>query len=280
MVMEAGRALNQARARLKAAGISGTADLDALVLMEDVTGIDRARLLAEPAQKLTLTQLRTYNQQINQRRRHIPLAYIRKQSEFYGRTFYIDKRVLEPRPESEAMIDEAKSLIVSLKRRPLVIDIGTGSGALIISLKLELPLGQAVAIDLSQDCLDVAKINMQKFALDIEFRKGDLIDCLPDKLFQINRPVLALANLPYVPNNWKINEAAMQEPRMAIFGGGDGLDLYRTLFKQLTTRNNPVDYLLCESMPPQHATLAELATIYGYKLIGTNDFIQVFSCLA
>jgi len=87
-----------------------------------------------------------------------------------------------------------------------------------------------------------------------------------------------MANLPYVPDNHTINQAAMQEPKIAIFGGPDGLDLYRKLFAQLSNNNmfTGVKYVLTESLPPQHPALAKIAKNHGYKQHQEDDFIQVF----
>jgi methylase of polypeptide subunit release factors len=83
--------------------------------------------------------------------------------------------------------------------------------------------------------------------------------------------------LPYVPNRWHINEAAMQEPRIAIFGGKDGLDLYRRLFEQLSKMEPKPKFVLTEALPPQHQNLSEVAAEYGFSLHSAADFIQVFA---
>src|ERR1700678_651148 len=101
--------LNQASVRLEAAGI-GTARLDCLILLEDVTNKDRSWLLAHPEHVLSPTQLKTLAGWLDRRTKHEPLAYIRHKTEFYGREFWIDERVLQPRPESESLIDELKQL--------------------------------------------------------------------------------------------------------------------------------------------------------------------------
>src|SRR5579871_2419774 len=136
--------LSLATTQMSTAGIS-TARLDALVLLEDITGHDRAQLLAEPEAKLTAAQQHKLTKVLNQRAGHEPLAYIRGFSEFYGRTFVITPAVLEPRPESETMIDLLLDLVKSHNtdktwpKNLRVADVGTGSGALGITAQLELP---------------------------------------------------------------------------------------------------------------------------------------------
>ena len=261
--------LKQAQKKLESAGI-GTARLDALVLAEDATGHDRAYLLAHPNISVKDPIFHKLEAQIERRMKHEPLAYIRGKTEFYGREFMVDERVLEPRPESETIID----LLKSVKDRIFqVVDVGTGSGALAVTAKLELPKAEVIAIDLDSKCIQVAKQNAKKHQVDIEFMRGSLLE--PFTALS-PEPLTLLCNLPYVPDNFTINPAAMREPKIAIFGGPDGLDLYRQLFKQIKDLKLQVKYILTESMPPQHSQLEEIAEKNGYKQIKEDDFIQVF----
>lgn len=265
-------------ARLIDAGVS-TGRLDALVLLEDTTGKDRAWLLAHPDALLTDFQdniLETLERQVERRSRHEPLAYIRGKTEFYGHEFIVSNAVLEPRPESETMIDLLKSLI--LPKGPTIIDVGTGSGALAITAKLELPDATVIATDIDPKCLEIARQNARKYHVDISFLQGDLLQPVLDTEHDIKRALL-LCNLPYVPDGFNINTAAGHEPRHAIFGGLDGLDLYRTLFGQLADTPSKPAYICCESLPVQHETLAHLARTRGFALEAADDFIQVFAPL-
>lgn len=268
--MNVGEALEWSSRQLKTAGIS-TFRLDSLILLEDCTGIDRAKLIAFPVINLDPKAELAFKKQIGLRARQLPIAYIRHKSEFYGREFYIDERVLEPRPESETLIEELKLLIDSHADRFSVIDIGTGSGALIITAKLELPSLDAYGIDLSQDCLDVANLNSKKYQTDISFLKSDLLE----KVTKLKQTIL-LANLPYVPTSWQINPPAMREPAMAIYGGKSGLSLYERLFEQSAPLTF-IKWIITESMPPQHEALAKIAFNYSFRQVRDNDFIQVFS---
>lgn len=255
--------------KLNKAGV-GTGRLDCLVLLEDVTGKDRAWLLAHPEFELDKAELAKLDALIKRRAKHEPLAYIRGKTEFYGREFIINKGVLEPRPESETMIDMLKKL----DGIHLVADIGTGSGALAITAKLELPNAKVTAVDVDKKCLAVAKANAKKFGVDINLCLGDLFD-------PVSKPVdVVLANLPYVPNDFTLNDAAMQEPKIAIFGGHDGLDVYRKLFAQIAKLSQKPKYILTESLPFQHKELSKIATPAGYKQVDKNDFIQLFQVAA
>ncbi len=273
--MTTGHALAWAQHQLETAGI-GTAHLDSLVLLEDLSGVDRARLLTEPETIIEQSVIIRYKTAIHKRCQHLPLAYIRRKTEFYGREFTIDKRVLEPRPESETMIDELKDILSTETPDANVLDIGTGSGALIITAKLECPSINAYASDISQKCLEVASLNAARLACSIRLCKGDLLAAFKSE--QITKTTIAIANLPYVPDKWQINQAAMHEPRTAIFGGQDGLDIYRRLLMQLQQPDyENIKWLLTESMPPQHPTLEYIAIHKGFRLFRTNDFIQIFN---
>ncbi len=264
--------------------------MDALVLLEDVTGRDRAWLLAHPEHELPRAEQAKLTKLLNQRARHTPLAYVRGHTEFYGRNFVINRAVLEPRPESETMIDLLKRLAASGKleskngkagrggRKMLKIaDVGAGSGALGITAKLELPNDRKVAVDLLEidpEAVKTAKTNVEKHTTSISVIRSDLLS-KSSKDYDV-----LLCNLPYVPDGHTVNQAAMHEPRIAIFGGPDGLDIYRRLFEQIKQLKKQPLYILTESLPPQHTSIEQIAEQADYKLMTKSDFIQVFKLIA
>ncbi len=254
--------------KLEASGI-GSARLDSLILLEDAINKDRAYILAHPNEEIA--DVNELNKKIARRAKHEPLAYIRGFTEFYGRKFIVNKDVLEPRPESETMIELLLSL--DLPAKQVIVDVGTGSGALAITAKLEIPRSKVVAIDIDSKCLSVAKQNAKDHKVELEFHEGDLMQPV---LTKNSEAAVILANLPYVPDNYQINEAAAMEPRVAIFGGSDGLDLYRKMFIQIDSMRNKPKYILTESLPPQHEKLEQIATKSKYSLRTEQDFIQVF----
>ncbi len=209
--------LNRSQQLLADTGIA-TGRLDCLVLLEDVLNTNRTQILANLHLLIPQKQQKTLNELVARRSTHEPLAYIRNKTEFYGREFYIDHHVLEPRSESEAMIDELKQL--TLPESAVVIDVGTGSGALAITAKFELPKANVIGIDIDAACLEVAARNAKKLDATITFLQGNLLEPLANDA--VGQTVL-LCNLPYVPDNFQINPAAMREPRLAIFGGPDGI---------------------------------------------------------
>lgn len=271
--MTVGQILRHSTAQLHQADIA-TARLDCLVLLEDILNKNRTHILAQLDEPMAIEQESKFNHFLQRRLRHEPLAYIRQKTEFYGRSYYIDHRVLEPRPESETLIDELKRLVGTFKPPFMVIDVGTGSGALAITAKLELPQAKVAAIDVDAGCLSVARKNASFHEAEIFFQHENLLNEF--SITPVSR-IIVLANLPYVPTTFSINAAAMHEPALAIFGGLDGLDVYRELFTQLAERWHKHEiYLLTESLPSQHKQLATIAETSGLKLIGSNDFIQIF----
>ncbi|HEX5744109.1 MAG TPA: HemK/PrmC family methyltransferase [Candidatus Saccharimonadales bacterium] len=285
-MVSVGKLLEEATSALEQAGI-GTARLDALVLLEDVTGRDRAWLLAHPEHRLAAPERAKLTKLLKLRAEHMPLAYIRGRTEFYGRNFVINPAVLEPRPESETMIDMLGKLPASGKFKPggpykapktlKIADVGTGSGALGITAELELSRSSKVAVDLldiDPGALEVAKMNVEKYTTNISVIRSDLLEDTA-KDYDV-----LLCNLPYVPDGHTVNRAAMQEPKLAVFGGPDGLDIYRRLFGQVNELRKKPLYILTEALPPQHGTLASIARDAGYGLEREDDFIQLFALSA
>lgn len=249
-----------------------TARLDSLVLLSDELGHDKAWVLAHPEYGIQGSLLKRLNTKIAQRSKHVPLAYIRGKSEFYGREFIVNEHVLVPRPESESMIDLLKR-VVGPDSRTTIIDVGTGSGCLAITAKLELPNSTVVALDSSYECLRVAKQNATKLVADITFLESDLLDSMQDSSFKIQDSIL-LANLPYVPNDYPVNNAAAHEPPLALFGGSDGLKLYRKLFSQ--AKELRVTCIITESLTEQHAGLIKTARENAFRHASTDGLAQLF----
>lgn len=260
--------LRLAERKLQSAGI-GSAHLDALILLEDEFKKERSWLLAHQDIEVSNTRSKRLNSRLKKRAKHLPLAFVRGHTEFYGRKFFVNRHTLEPRPESETMIELL--LRLPLPARPVIADVGCGSGALGITAALELHIKDTDLYDIDASALSVARHNQALHELHLHTRKADL-------LRHYLRPYdVILANLPYVPDHYQINQAAAMEPKIAIFGGKDGLDIYRRFFGQLQRFHWTPEYVLCESLPPQHEEMREIAKDYGFKLYGSEGFVQVFN---
>lgn len=255
--------LQLAVTHLKDAGID-SARLDALILLEDALQLDKSYLLAHPEAVIAPAHLETLAGQLERRDQHEPLAYIRGFSEFYGRRFAVTPDVLVPRPESESMIELYKKYYPAGTR---VADIGTGSGCLAVTAALETN-AVVYAVDIDKACLEVAAHNAAA--------NGATVNCLVGSLAE---PLAGLsigcllANLPYVPNNYPINEAAKHEPALALFAGDDGLDWYRALFLQ----PQQATIIITEALEQQQSALTDIAAASGYALRDHDGLAQVFT---
>ncbi len=270
--MTIGTWLQTATEALKASGIP-TARLDALVLLEDRLERGRAYLLARPEQQLGEEDLQSLDKQINRRKTHEPLAYIRGRVEFYGRDFAVNRHVLVPRPETESFFTLLEDITPG--SGCTLVDVGTGSGALAVTAKLQWPQAKVIATDIDPQCLKIANRNAAAHKADITFMEGDLLAPLFDYKYQ---SMSLLCNLPYVPEDYPINHAASHEPRLASFAGRDGLDLYRRLFDQLEHLPAKPRHILTESLLTQHDDLHKLADQYGYHEIAVDGLVQLFEC--
>ncbi len=261
--------LQNAADQLQKAGIS-SARLDCLILLEDFLKINRAHVLAHPERVLSSAQIAILNKKITQRKRRIPLAYIRGKVAFYGREFMVNSDVLVPRPESEAMIDILKN--IELPDRPHIVDIGTGSGCLGITAALEFPGAEVWLYDISTDALLIAKKNTSYLqAKNTQLKQQDLLEG-NQQHFDV-----VLANLPYVPTDFEINADASHEPAIALFVGSDGLDAYRLLWQQLAKRPYPPKHVIIESLTEQHPELVTIAAGHGYTHNLAQGLAQYFT---
>lgn len=247
-----------------------TARLDCIVLLEDALQKDRAFILAHTDEAIAAPVIEVLEQQITRRCTHEPLAYIRGRAAFFGRTFTVSHDVLVPRPETEIMIELLLRHTTAIKN-PKIADIGTGSGCIGITAKLEIPGSQVDLYDISDKALKVAEQNAQNLSANVHIKLGNLLETITSQYDII------LANLPYVPNNFPINLAATHEPKLALFAGMDGLRDYETFWRQAARLTHKPQFILTEAFPSQHHALATMARNSGFVLEDVQDFIQFFA---
>jgi release factor glutamine methyltransferase len=222
-------AAGRARALLVDAGVlPETATLDADLLARHALGWDLATWLARRAEHAEPEFVERYESLIARRTTREPIAYIRGVQEFWGREFIVSPAVLIPRPETELLIEHAGTF---LRERPHahIVDVGTGSGCIAITLALEHPHTRVEAIDISPAALDIARMNASKLgATRVHFVLGSLLDEAP-------RPIdLLVSNPPYVAERDKpglSREVRDFEPAVALFGGDDGWRDIRALLQ-------------------------------------------------
>jgi release factor glutamine methyltransferase len=212
-------ALDSAVIALSAAGCD-TPRLDAELLLAHVLSASRASLVASPARELEPEEARAFMDLAARRRSREPVAYILGENGFRRLTLAVDPRVLVPRPETEFVVEAA----LSLPEGARVVDVGTGSGAIALALKDERPDLWVAATDVSADALDVARGNAERLGLDVSFVHGDLLAGLSADA--------VVSNPPYVAAGDRLPPDVGFEPRGALFGGEDGLDVIRRLVKE------------------------------------------------
>jgi release factor glutamine methyltransferase len=219
---------------------SRIARLDTQVLLSHVLNVDRSVLFAYPERQLSPQQEQQFLTLIERRKHDEPVAYLVGHQEFYGRDFVVDKRVLIPRPETELLVEVALRACRDMldgARTPVVADIGTGSGAIPITLALEEPrLPYLYGTDISTDALEVAFLNCRRHHVEerVHLLQGDLLSPLPEPVDVIT------ANLPYVgTKEMDVLEPDVRdyEPHLALFSGPNGLDLLRRFFREAQQPN-------------------------------------------
>jgi release factor glutamine methyltransferase len=255
--MTVGEALRETARRLEALG--GTGRLDASLLLEHVTGTTRESFITDDARALTQTEHAAFAQVVERRLAGMPIAYITGVAGFYGRTFAVDERVLVPRPETEHLVEAAlDALRASGKTSGRIADIGTGSGAIAITLAAALPDAWVFGTDISHGAIDVARRNAARNNVfqQCTFLHGDLAQ----PLGRFAPFAAVVANLPYVPTPAipLAPDPVAFEPPLALDGGSDGLFLYRRLIEQLPAILAPEAIVLFEAAPGTIERLGEL----------------------
>lgn len=195
--------------------------LDAELLLAHVLGVDRSQLVIRGSEEAGPDDRTRYLALLSRRASREPIAYILGRKGFRHLTFAVDPRVLIPRPETELLVEVG----LTLPEGSRVADIGTGSGAVALALKQERPDLDLVGVDVSSGALSVARMNGQRLGLTVEWREADLLETISADA--------VLANLPYVADDELLPpEVAAYEPRLALLGGPDGLDVVRRLIEQ------------------------------------------------
>lgn len=234
-----------------------SAAADAQILLGEVLQASRAWMLAHGDDELDPDLLEVFGLLLDERMRGVPIPYLTHRAGFYGREFYVDERVLIPRPETEHVVEEMLAKLRALGKAPRVLDVGTGCGALAVTFAAEIESASVVATDVSADALDVARRNAREHnvASRVEFLQSDVadaVDAMPFDFIVANLPYIPTADIPLPP------DPVGFEPRLALDGGSDGLALYRRLIPRLSSLLAPGGTAILEAAPPTIAQLAAL----------------------
>ena len=281
-----GDALRSATQWLRASG-SRSPRLDAELLLATALGVDRAELFRTPERVLTGVEERRFDGYLVRRQAREPVAYIRGRRAFRALELEVTPAVLIPRPETETLVDVALEALAAVPAsagrqaqaapgagpggaaapghyEPLALDVGTGSGCIALALAAENPFVRLVAVDVSEAAVEVARRNAARLGLGgrVDVRHGDLLADLPARA----RFDLIVSNPPYIPEaEYRTLEPNVRdyEPRLALHGGEDGLDVYRRLIPAAAARLRPGGVLAVEVGAGQAAAVRALFAAAG-----------------
>jgi release factor glutamine methyltransferase len=239
-------ALRQAAARLREAGVDSP-DHDAEVLLRHVLGWDRARLIADGATPLAPGNRSAYDALVDERARRRPLQHLTRAQWFWKDEFLVTPDVLIPRPETELLVEAALDLFRDVER-PLIVDVGTGSGCIALSLATELPDARIHATEISEPALSVARDNARRLGLEgrVTFHLGDLLEPVRSLEGSVD---LIVSNPPYVGADeleTLAPEVRDHDPRVALVPPGDRFAVYRRLMPAASRVLSPCRWLAVE----------------------------------
>jgi release factor glutamine methyltransferase len=257
-------ALQSATQTLLRAGIAD-ASVEAELLVGHVLGMSKTQLYTEPARSLTSAETEHLCHLVRRRLDHEPAAYILGHCEFYGIDFYIDYHTFIPRPETELLVEKAVEFAERISHRGeqiTIADIGTGCGAIAVSLALALPQAKIYATDVSASALQVAEINCRSHGVNsqVELLQGNLLEPLPQPVDMI------VANLPYI-KSCEFRDLSPEirkfEPKIALAGGEDGLDKIQQMLEQMPGKLNYGACFLLEIGQGQGGMVTSLIKSYS-----------------
>ena len=241
--------------------------LDATVLLGEALGLSKEQLLARPEAPVQEEGYRRFQEFLDRRCAGTPVSYIRRKKEFFSLEFYVDERVLVPRPDTEALVEEALALLDRRpgdRRReaPLVHDACTGSGCVAIALQHSRPGLEVSASDLCPGAEEVFRLNCRRLlGRELPFHRSDLLRQVPGSYDLIT------ANPPYLRDREveDMQKAGWPEPREALAGGRDGTALLAALIRQAPARLSPHGFLLLEADPSQAALVRRRLLASGFQ---------------
>jgi release factor glutamine methyltransferase len=259
--MTVGSALNQGKERLFYAEVD-TPMLDATLLLSEALEVSKERLLASLPDPLDPRRWQHYSELLDLRCAGQPVSYIRRKKEFFSLEYYVDPRVLVPRPDTEVLVEEALRLLESNPLIQRVHDACTGSGCVAISLKHSFPTVRVSGSDISREALQVAALNARRLlpAERTRLFRSDLLARVPGR-YDLNT-----ANPPYLTDGEVENmrKIGWPEPASALRGGVDGMDFLRRLIRQALRKLRRGGYLLMEAASAQMGLLERELSGLGY----------------
>ena len=253
---------------LKTANIP-SARLDAELILANTLRKNRTYLHAHPDEEIDPRRFDIANARLDLRLDRVPIAYILGYKEFYGRRFTVSPSVLIPRPESEDLISLFLELTASEIAEKVLIDVGTGSGCLGITAKLERSNLSVILSDISKPALNIAEKNANALNADVHIQQQSLLNG------QLKPVDYIFANLPYVDKNWDVSPELQYEPEIALFAEDEGLKLILQLISQAPRCLTPEGLLFIEADPQQHNRIIDEAVKNGFVKERVLNYILV-----
>ena len=272
------QAITEGAGRLHASGIDQERRTAGLLLCH-VMGIDRTRLLTRSEEQIDEAQYLAYLALVVRRAAGEPAQYLTGHQEFYGLDFIVTPDVLIPRPETEFLIERVMNLVEESKQdSPLIVDVGTGSGCIAVTIAMQRARARMIATDASPAALNVARTNAERHGVRdrIEFLEGDLFAPLAERGLEGAVDVVA-SNPPYVSEERPEliqREVYEWEPHQALFGGGDGIDFYRRLLADGLKYIKPGGYLVVETGYGQHDSIRNAVAATSWNLVDVTLDLQ------
>ena len=246
------------------AAASDTPRLDAELLLAFATGRSRSSVLAFPERTVAPSAASGFAAFVARRVQGEPVAYLTGTRDFYSLTLAVDPAVLIPRPETELCV-EAVLARCALLRRPAVLDVGTGSGAIALAVKHACVHAKVTGVDVSAGALAVARVNAERLGLSVRWLESSWFAAVEGERFDV-----IASNPPYVRSADVLGALAF-EPRLALDGGGDGCHAYRMLLGAAERHLNAGGALVLEHGAEQRAELVALAEVSGWRVAETHD---------
>lgn len=253
---------------LKTANIP-SARLDAELILANTLRKNRTYLHAHLDEEIDPRRFDIANARLDLRLDRVPIAYILGYKEFYGRRFTVSPSVLIPRPESEDLISLFLELTASEIAEKVLIDVGTGSGCLGITAKLERSNLSVILSDISKPALNIAEKNADALNADVHIQQQSLLNG------QLKPVDYIFANLPYVDKSWDVSPELQYEPDIALFAEDEGLKLILQLISQAQRCLTPEGLLFIEADPQQHNRIIDEAVKNGFAKERALNYILV-----